>query len=161
MYHAQEQLHSFLRNFPNRPVAFLLRRTIFPRGRTYFSPSDDLGKKVVGLITKSGDARERLSEQAFTTLMPNNPLGLLQEALVLSEQMLPLEMRLRQAKKEGLIRADYLGHQIDEAARAEVISTAEAVQLMKKYPSCYQWTILQRMNWAGLARSRKRLLLLR
>jgi acyl-CoA dehydrogenase len=129
MYHAQEQLHSFLRNFPNRPVAFLLRRTIFPRGRTYFSPSDELGKKVVGLITKSGDARERLSKQAFTTLMPNNPLGLLQEALVLSEQMLPLEMRLRQAKKEGLIRADYLGHQIDEAARAEVISAAEAVQL--------------------------------
>ncbi len=129
MYHAQEQLHSFLRNFPNRPVAFLLRRTIFPRGRTYFSPSDDLGKKVVDLITKSGDSRERLSAQAFTTLMPNNPLGLLQEALVLSEQMLPLEMRLRQAKKEGLIKSDYLGYQIDEATKAEVINTAEAVQL--------------------------------
>jgi len=129
MYHAQEQLHSFLRNFPNRPVAFSLRRTIFPRGRTYYSPSDDLGKKVVELITQAGDSRDRLSAQAFTTLMPSNPLGLLQEALVLSEQLLPLEMRLRQAKKEGLIKSDYIGHQIDEAARAGVINAKETARL--------------------------------
>ena len=129
MYHAQEQLHSFLRNFPNRPVAFILRRTIFPRGRTYYSPSDDLGKKVVELITQPGDSRDRLSAQAFTTLMPNNPLGLLQEALVLSEQLLPLELRLRQAKKEGLIKSDYIGHQIDEAARAGVINAKETARL--------------------------------
>ena len=51
MYQAQEQLHSFLRNFPNRPVAFFLRCFIFPRGRTYSSPSDELGGKIVDLIT--------------------------------------------------------------------------------------------------------------
>ncbi len=129
MYHAQEQLHSFLRNFPNRPVAFMLRRTIFPRGRTYYSPSDELGKKVVDLITQTGESRERLSEQAFTTLMPNNPLGLLQEALVLSEQLQPLEIKLRQAKKEGLIKSDYLGYQIDEAAKAGIINAKETTQL--------------------------------
>jgi acyl-CoA dehydrogenase len=61
--------------------------------------------------------------------MPNNPLGLLQEALVLSEQLLPLELRLRQAKKEGLIKSDYIGHQIDEAARAGVINAKETAQL--------------------------------
>lgn len=129
MYHAQEQLHSFLRNFPNRPVAFLLRRVIFPRGRTYHSPTDELGKKIVGLITQTGESRERLSEQAFTTLMPNNPLGLLQEALVLSERLAPLEKRLRQAKKEGLIRSDYFGHQIEEAADAEIINDKETSEL--------------------------------
>jgi acyl-CoA dehydrogenase len=30
MYHAQEQLHGFLRNFPNRPIAFLLRKRANP-----------------------------------------------------------------------------------------------------------------------------------
>lgn len=129
MYHAQEQLHSFLRNFPNRPVAFLLRCIIFPRGRTYSSPSDDLGKKIVSLITETGEARERLSEQAYKALTPNSPLGLLQEALQLSEQHLPMEIKLKQARKEGLISSEYLGHQIDEAEKAEIFSAKEAAEL--------------------------------
>ena len=129
MYHAQEQLHSFLRNFPNRPVAFLLRCIIFPRGRTYSSPSDDLGKKIVSLITETGEARERLSEQAYKALAPNSPLGLLQEALQLSEQHLPMEIKLKQARKEGLISSEYLGHQIDEAEKAEIFSAKEAAEL--------------------------------
>jgi acyl-CoA dehydrogenase len=129
MYQAQEQLHSFLRNFPNRPVAFFLRRFIFPRGRTYSSPSDELGERIVDLVTHTGETRERLSEQAYTTIEPGNPIGLLQEALILSEQLAPLEKRLRQARKEGLIRAEYLGHQIDEAAAAEIIDEAETRSL--------------------------------
>jgi acyl-CoA dehydrogenase len=129
MYHAQEQLHSFLRNFPNRPVAFVLRCIIFPRGRTYESPADEIGQRIVALITKTGEARERLSEQAYTTLVPQNPLGLLQEALQLSEALLPLERKLRQARKEGLLKSEYLGHQIDEAKAAEIISDGEARQL--------------------------------
>ena len=129
MYHAQEQLHSFLRNFPNRPVAFLLRCIIFPRGRTYSSPADELGGKLVSLITKTGEGRERLSEQAYKALEPGSPLGLLQEALEMSENLEPLEQKLRQARREGLIRSEYLGHQIDEAANAEVISSEEAAEL--------------------------------
>jgi acyl-CoA dehydrogenase len=129
MYNAQEQLHSFLRNFPNRPVAFLLRCIIFPRGRTYSSPADELGQKLVSLITETGEARERLSEQAFKALEPGSPLGLLQEALELSEQLLPLEKKLKQARREGLITSEYLGHQIDEAERAGVVSKKEGTQL--------------------------------
>ena len=126
MYQAQESLHAFLRNFPNRWVAGILRLFIFPRGRTYSSPSDEIGAKVVELMTTPGEARERLSQLAYTTLEPGNPLGLLQEALELTEQNAPLERRLRQARKEGLIKSDYLGLQIDEAEKAQVISKAEA-----------------------------------
>jgi acyl-CoA dehydrogenase len=129
MYHAQEQLHSFLRNFPNRPIAFLLRCFIFPRGRTYSAPSDELGKKIVALVTRTGEARDRLSQQAYTTLEPASPLGLLQEALELSEEMAPLERKLKQSLKEGLIRSEYLGFQIEEAESAEIITSKEAKDL--------------------------------
>ena len=129
MYNAQEQLHSFLRNFPNRPIAFFLRLFIFPRGLTYSSPSDELARKVVDVITHTGEARDRLCAMAYTTVEPGNPLGLLQEALELSEQMAPLESRLRQAKKDGEIAADYLGHQIDEAEKSQVVSKSEAQDL--------------------------------
>ncbi len=129
MYNAQEQLHSFLRNFPNRPVAFFLRAFIFPRGRTYSAPSDELARRVVDVITTTGEGRERLSEQAYTTLEPGNPLGLLQEALELSEQLAPLEEKLKQARKEGLVASDYLGYQIAEAEKAGVIGDPEAEKL--------------------------------
>jgi acyl-CoA dehydrogenase len=126
MYQAQEALHAFLRNFPNRPVAFLLRIFIFPRGRTYSAPSDEIAGKVVELITTPGEARDRLSELAYTTLEPGNPLGLLQEALQLSKEYEPIERRLRTARKEGLLSSDYLGEQILEGEKAQVISKAEA-----------------------------------
>ena len=129
MYQAQEALHAFLRNFPNRWVATFLRAFIFPRGRTYTAPSDELGRKVVELMTRSGEARERLSRQAYTAIEPGNPLGQLQEALELAEKFSPMERRLRQAQKEGLIQSDYLGDQIAEAGRAGVIGKAEAAEL--------------------------------
>ena len=129
MYEAQESLHAFLRNLPNRWAAAFLRLFIFPRGRTYSAPADDIARKVVELVTVPGDARERLSRQAYTTLEPGNPLGLLQEALEQSRQLAPLERRLRQARKESLISADYLAAQIVEAERAGVISKEEAEAL--------------------------------
>ncbi len=80
-------------------------------------------------MTTSGEARDRLSELAYTALEPGNPLGQLQEALELFEQLAPLEARLRQARKEGLIRAEDFGGQIAEAERAEVIGQNEAEKL--------------------------------
>ena len=129
MYQAQEALHGFLRNLPNRWAAMFLRIFIFPRGRTYSAPSDQLSTRVVEMITTPGEARERLSEIAYTTIEPGNAVGRLEEALAMSIELAPLERRLRQAYREGLIRSESLGNQIGEAAQAEVISDKEAATL--------------------------------
>ncbi len=50
LYQAQEQLHLFLRNFPNRPLALFMRLCIFPRGLSYSPPSDRLGHAIGGLV---------------------------------------------------------------------------------------------------------------
>jgi len=60
LYHAQEQMHGFLRNFPNTFLAAAMRFFIFPRGRTYSAPGDRLGRKVAELVTNATAARERL-----------------------------------------------------------------------------------------------------
>ncbi len=129
MYSAQEALHSFLRNFPNRLVAGVMRFFIFPRGRTYSSPADELGDKIVDLVTKPGEGRERLSQFAYTTAEPGNPVGLLEEALRLAVDLAPLEKKLRQSRKEGLLRSDYLGDQVEEAEKAEIITADDAKRL--------------------------------
>ena len=130
MYQAQEQLHSFLRNFPNRWVAGLLRVLIFPRGRTYFSPSDSQAQDIVDLIINPTEARERLAGYAYTTLEPGNPVGLLQEALELAVGVEPIEKKLRTAVKQGSIAADYLPDQVEEAAENGLITAEEAARLI-------------------------------
>ena len=153
MYQAQESLHAFLRNFPNRWVAALLRLFIFPRGRTYSAPSDEIAAKVVELVTTPGEARERLSALAYTTLEPGNPLGLLQEALELTREVAPLEKRLRQARKEGLITADYIGLQIGEGEKAQVISKAEARTLRNFHDKVFTLLSVDDFTTEELARS--------
>jgi len=109
-----------------RTLMYQAQVFIFPRGRTYSAPSDEISGKVAKLITTPGESRERLSQLAYTTLEPGNPLGLLQEALELAKEYEPIERRLRQARKEGLLSSNYLGEQIPEAEKAQVISKAEA-----------------------------------
>ena len=129
MYQAQEALHAFLRNFPNRWVATFLRMCIFPRGRTYSAPSDEIGRKVAALITRPGEARERLCYNAYTTMEPGNSLGLLEEALRLAEKHEAAERELSKARRDGKLRADDLAGQIDEAELAGLIDKDKAAEL--------------------------------
>jgi acyl-CoA dehydrogenase len=130
LYHAQEQLHGFLRNFPNRPLAAAMRAIVFPRGRAYSAPSDRLGRRVAELVTRAGDSRERLCRYIYWTPEPGNPLGLLEEALRLAETLEPLEKRIRvEGVKTGRITALDLPGQIDQALAIGIISPPEAAAL--------------------------------
>ncbi|HMB73750.1 MAG TPA: acyl-CoA dehydrogenase domain-containing protein, partial [Gammaproteobacteria bacterium] len=126
LYRAQEQLHSLLRNLPNRPVAFLLRILIFPRGRTYSSPADSLGQKIVESIINPTPTRSRLASIAYLTDEPTNPLALLQAALEMADEVRPLERRIFDAHRKGEIKADDTPGQIDEAERLGVLTADEA-----------------------------------
>ena len=130
LYKAQEQLHSFLRNFPNRFLAAFMRVFIFPRGQTYHAPSDPLSQQVVDLVLHPTITRDRLTNGVYRTIEPSNPLGLLQEALVLSETAEPLEKRIRvDGVKTGKITALDLPGQIQQALAAGILSETEAATL--------------------------------
>ncbi|TVT56368.1 MAG: acyl-CoA dehydrogenase [Sedimenticola thiotaurini] len=131
LYDAQEQLHGLLRNFPNRWVAALLRLFIFPRGRTYSSPSDELGLQIVELIMKPSETRDRLCQGIYKTVEPNNPLGLLQEAMELTESVKPLERKVFDARKAGLFESEDAPSQINEAEQKGILNSDEAQQLRR------------------------------
>jgi acyl-CoA dehydrogenase len=133
LYEAQEQLNGFLRNFPNRPVAALMRVVIFPRGRTYFAPGDRLGRRIVEALMVPSETRERLAHGIYKTVEPGNPIGLLQEALSLSVTAEPLEKKLRvEGVKTGRVTALDLPGQIEQGLAAGILSAAEA-QLLRDY----------------------------
>ena len=130
LYTAQEQLHGFLRNFPNRWLAALMRLVIFPRGRTYFAPSDRLGHKIVEQQMVPSESRERLADGIYKTVEPGNPIGLLQQALELSVRAAPLEKRLRvDGVKTGRVTALDLPGQIEQGLAAAILSADEAALL--------------------------------
>ena len=130
LYQAQEQLHLFLRNFPNRPLAAFMRVLIFPRGLTYFPPSDRLGRSIVELFMNPTPSRERLSRHIYKTHDSKNPLGLLQEALVLSAAAESLEKRIRvEGVKTGRITSLDLPGQIAESLALGILTDAEGALL--------------------------------
>ncbi len=130
LYRAQEQLHSFLRNFPNRFLAGTMRFLIMPRGLVYSAPSDRLGSIIAELVSSPTESRERLCRFIYKTLEPTNALGLLQEALVLSQTAEPIEKRIRvDGVKTGKITALDLPGQIQQALAAGIISETEAAAL--------------------------------
>jgi acyl-CoA dehydrogenase len=130
LYQAQEQLHLFLRNFPNRLLAAFMRMVIFPRGMTYFPPSDRLGRRIVDLIMNPSASRERMTQHIYKTQVSNNPIGMLQEALILSTMAEPLEKRIRvDGVKTGRVTALDLPGQISQALGLGILSEAEAGML--------------------------------
>ncbi len=131
LYHAQEQLHGFLRNFPNHWVAMGLRMLVFPRGRMYSAPADNLGGSIVELITRPTETRARLCSGIYDANEPGNPLGRLQMAIEKAEALLPLEERLRDASRNGLIRDEHPLQQIEAAERQGIVNATEAEQLRR------------------------------
>ena len=130
LYQAQEQLHGVLRNFPVRPMAWLMRRLIFPRGLTYFAPGDRLGREVAGLVQNVGESRERLAAGIYREPGEGNPLGQLQRVLELSTAAEGVEKKLRiSGVKMKLITALDLPGQIDQGLELGIITSAEAAAL--------------------------------
>jgi acyl-CoA dehydrogenase len=138
LYQAQEQLHLFLRNFPNRPLALFMRLCIFPRGLSYSPPSDRLGHAIGDLVMNPSATRERLSAHIYKTAAAGNPLGKLQAALLLAAAAEPLEKRIRvDGVKTGRITALDLPGQIAQAAALRIITESEA-QLLQDYDAKVQ-----------------------
>jgi acyl-CoA dehydrogenase len=133
LYNAQEQLHTFLRNFPVRWLAAVMRFFIFPRGQTYHAPSDRLGRQVAELMLANTETRDRLTHFVHRTVEPGNPLGLLHEAMVLSTQAEPIEKKIRvEGVKTGRVTALDLPGQIQQALAAGIVTDTEAA-LLREY----------------------------
>jgi len=129
LYRAQEQLHGLLCNFPNPWVARILRVLVFPRGRTYSSPSDELGQEIAELVMKPTSTRKRLCHCIYEKVEPSNHPVLLQEALELAEQVKSAELKVSDAHRAGQIESKSLYEQINEAKERSILTESEASQL--------------------------------
>ncbi|MDR7133710.1 acyl-CoA dehydrogenase [Lysobacter niastensis] len=118
-----------LRNFPIRPIGWLMWMLVFPWGRRAQAPSDRLGHKTASLLMSPNEARDRLATGIFLTPCANNPAGRINSYLqkvVLAE---PVERKFLKALKTKDIEALSFPEQLDEGVREGWITADERKQL--------------------------------
>ena len=118
-----------LRNFPIRPVGWLLWAVVFPWGRRAQPPSDRLGHKVASLLMTPCDARERLADGVSTTPGANNPAGRIISYLPKVVMAEPVERKFQKALKNSDIESLDFHTQLDEGVREGWITAEERKQL--------------------------------
>ena len=111
----QIAMDGVLANFPNRPLAWILRRLVFPKGLTLAAPSDAMGHRVAKLLLEPSEARDRLTRGIYSPRREDDAVGCLEIALDAAIAAEAVQAKLRAAKKSGLID----GRSIDDlSARA-------------------------------------------
>ncbi len=126
VYAMQTAIDGVLRNFPIRPVAWLLRALVFPIGMHEKTPGDRLGHRVCTLMLSPNEARDRLVEGAYLTPNANNPVGRMHQALPKVIAAEPVERKLSKALKSGQLKTLDADSQVTEAVQAGLISALEA-----------------------------------
>jgi len=103
MFKAQNAFEGVLSNFPNRFLAVVLRRIVFPLGRPYVVPSDALGHQVAKLLIEPSATRDRLTAGVFLSRSPVNPVVQIERALAATIASEPVEAKIRAALKHRQI----------------------------------------------------------
>jgi acyl-CoA dehydrogenase len=122
----EEALDGTLRNLPNRPVAWVLRRAVLPWGRRCGGPDDALGHRAAGLLLEPSAARDRLTSGAFVPMDPREPVGRLEDALRKALAAEPAERKLAEACARGLLAPAPEEELPGRGERAGILSASEA-----------------------------------
>ena len=102
MFKAQAALEGVLDNFPNPLLGALMRRVVFPLGRPYVVPGDALGHEVAKRLIEPSATRDRLTAGTFIG-SPDEPVGLLERALAATIDAEPIERRIADAVRAGIV----------------------------------------------------------
>ena len=121
----QVAMDGVIENFPNRAVAFVLRRLVFPRGLTLIQPSDQMGHEVADLLIQPSAARNRLIAGMYLPKSDTDLLGRLEAAMHAVIAAEPIEARVRAAKKAGRLSGHGADAQYEEAMKLSVITETE------------------------------------
>jgi len=95
LYQVQEALHGIIRHFPVRLARWKLYAWVFPLGRRFQQPSDELNQQLALQLQQSGDARKVWLDGIYLSDDADDVVGRLEKALQLTLQIEPIEQRLR------------------------------------------------------------------
>ena len=138
MFKAQNAFEGVISNFPNRVVAILMRRIVFPLGRPYVVPSDAIGHEVAKLLLEPSATRDRLTAGMYIGKADDDPIGLIERALAATIAAEPIEAKLKSAIREGRLDAKLapgagIEALAERAVAAGIVSADEAQVLLAQH----------------------------
>ena len=125
----QRALVEILDNFPQRPVAWLLKLVLFPLGTRVQPPTDRLATKVATGILAGGEQRLRHSADTFNPPADEPGLGSLEARLVTILAATEAEKKLKSARREGRIKNDRGRTGLRRAVELGILAEGEAEQV--------------------------------
>ena len=131
MFKAQNALEGVISNFPNRILAAVLRRIVFPLGRPYVVPSDEAGHRVARLLIEPSATRDRLTAGMHLPKTESDVVGAIELALEATLASEPVEARMRDAAKAGRFAATR-SEERAAAAHAAGVITADELALLRR-----------------------------
>lgn len=132
LYRIQNASDELFINFPNKLIGLFLKVMIFPFGRAYAFPKDNLSKKIVAPMLMPTEIRDRLTKNCYVSKNVNELSCRLEEALKELVNVEPLTKKLHLAVKEGKIE-EFLNHaeKLNKAEELKILSAEEANELRK------------------------------
>jgi acyl-CoA dehydrogenase len=131
MFKTQTALEGVISNFPNRLIAAVMRRTVFPLGRPYVIPSDKLGHDVARLLIEPSATRDRLTAGMYLPLAEQDIVRMIESAVEATLAAEPTEARIREAHKAGRLHLK-VGEDQAAAALAANLITAEELTVVRR-----------------------------
>ncbi len=126
LHRLQEALLAFFRNFPIRPVGWVLRAIVFPFGAHFKPPADDVGRQAAEILLSPSAARDRLTCGMYLPEVTEEPLGRLDatlEQVIAAEE---IEKRVRHAVSSGHIPPGSPDEVLRRAVKEGLIMQGEA-----------------------------------
>jgi acyl-CoA dehydrogenase len=127
MFKAQSALEGVISNFPNRLISAVMRRAVFPLGRPYVVPSDQVGHDVARLLIEPSATRDRLTAGMYLPKSESDVLGAIEAAVEATLVAEPIEARIREAQKSGRLSVR-VGE--DRPAAAQIAGVINAEELI-------------------------------
>lgn len=98
LHKIQETFYDLFKNYPNRFIGSVLRFIIFPFGKRYKKPDDNLDAKVAEVLLKPNDFREELTDGIFTSSEPSQQTYKLEKAFRLMGKFIEIDKKLKGKK---------------------------------------------------------------
>jgi acyl-CoA dehydrogenase len=132
LYRAQQAIDQVLSNFPVKALATMLKLAIFPLGMPFRPPLDARNRECAKIVLEPGAARDRLTEGVYVPRDETDPTGQLEAAFVATVACEPIEKKLREAVRSGIVVPHPGMDTAVEAKEKGVIAADELAQWQRK-----------------------------
>jgi len=129
LYQSQQAMLDLFRNFPNRLLATKMKLFVFPYGKKFKKPGDDLEAKICKELVANNPTRNWMKEKCHIPNDNNDPVGRVENAYLISLETAPIKHKIIEAMKSGELPKANWSSLVDKACEKSIITKQESKQV--------------------------------